>query len=647
MGNKSFTIRCDITDNFTQQTQMITKDVSCITTSGSLSSNEIWPSDVTLQGTVTVPSGLSLTISGSTVQFPSGVSLIVNGSLYAEYSTFTSTGSTTPGSWGNIQFNGDGANGSTLNQVGISYGTEIDLNNTDGVLIQGCNITNNSDNGIYLYFSSDCNISYNTIANSNIYHGIRMDGGSLNNCYQNIIYKTNQNHQGAGILYSGCYGFIWQNDIRGYNWGIGAIWGASPLFYNPDNDGRNNRITNCLDGVMAYQQSWPVICPDVAGDFFPYLGNSIYNNNPYNVYFTSGDPPLTAEVTWWGGDPAPSMFYAPGSSVEYWDCLTYDPWSDFPLPSVSSSGWAQGGRQIEQRSGKAHELNGAKTAKSTTSASIISSQRRVAFPVVEQQPPGQSRYDGIRLRLQNKYKEAKDFFLSYLGKHPNDQAAYVELYNCYNKETAADIINYFESLPSVAAKEHKLLLSNLYLMQKDIAKAKKVNDGLISKSKNTALAEKAKLNNFYIALYNDNDPESAATILSDALSAPALSTDMELSDAQHALETYIDPKTGTKPNFKLLAKAAEPLPTTYGMDQNYPNPFNPSTTINYQLPENSHVVIKIYDLLGRDVRTLVNEDKPAGRYSVDFNASNFSSGTYFYTIRAGNYNAVKKLMLLK
>lgn len=87
--------------------------------------------------------------------------------------------------------------------------------------------------------------------------------------------------------------------------------------------------------------------------------------------------------------------------------------------------------------------------------------------------------------------------------------------------------------------------------------------------------------------------------------------------------------------------------TDYALSQNYPNPFNPSTVINYQVPVNNHVLIKVYDILGRDVRTLVNEEKSAGRYSVEFDASNLSSGIYFYTIHSGNYTATKKMMLMK
>jgi len=90
----------------------------------------------------------------------------------------------------------------------------------------------------------------------------------------------------------------------------------------------------------------------------------------------------------------------------------------------------------------------------------------------------------------------------------------------------------------------------------------------------------------------------------------------------------------------------------FSIAQNYPNPFNPSTTIKYQLPEISFVVIKVFDILGREVATLVNEEKPAGSYEVVFNAAQVSrpeiaSGIYFYQLQAGNYSEIKKMILLK
>jgi photosystem II stability/assembly factor-like uncharacterized protein len=89
------------------------------------------------------------------------------------------------------------------------------------------------------------------------------------------------------------------------------------------------------------------------------------------------------------------------------------------------------------------------------------------------------------------------------------------------------------------------------------------------------------------------------------------------------------------------------LPSRTSIYQNYPNPFNPSTTIRYELPRSSRVSIKVYNTLGQEVATLVNETKPAGVYTVEFDAAGLASGMYFYRLQAGDFVQTKKLVVLK
>ncbi|MCH7938859.1 MAG: T9SS type A sorting domain-containing protein [Candidatus Marinimicrobia bacterium] len=89
------------------------------------------------------------------------------------------------------------------------------------------------------------------------------------------------------------------------------------------------------------------------------------------------------------------------------------------------------------------------------------------------------------------------------------------------------------------------------------------------------------------------------------------------------------------------------LPTVFSLSQNYPNPFNPATTINYTLPRQTKHTLKVYNLLGAEVATLVSDTKPAGAYSITWNAQRFASGLYFIRLEAGDYNNVKKMILLK
>jgi len=104
-------------------------------------------------------------------------------------------------------------------------------------------------------------------------------------------------------------------------------------------------------------------------------------------------------------------------------------------------------------------------------------------------------------------------------------------------------------------------------------------------------------------------------------------------------------------------------PTEFRLEQNYPNPFNPVTKIRFVIPnevrnlkdfssqvsrnDNALVTLKVYDVLGKEVATLVNEEKPAGSYEVDFNASNLSSGVYFYQLKSGSFAQTNKMILLR
>ena len=105
------------------------------------------------------------------------------------------------------------------------------------------------------------------------------------------------------------------------------------------------------------------------------------------------------------------------------------------------------------------------------------------------------------------------------------------------------------------------------------------------------------------------------------------------------------------------------FPNNFMLYQNYPNPFDPTTTIHFVIPNEvrnskdtrnteyysvqQNVTLKVYDVLGREVATLVNEQKPAGNYEVTFDAADLSSGIYFYTLRAGSKNITKKMILLR
>lgn len=98
---------------------------------------------------------------------------------------------------------------------------------------------------------------------------------------------------------------------------------------------------------------------------------------------------------------------------------------------------------------------------------------------------------------------------------------------------------------------------------------------------------------------------------------------------------------------KELITTTEQIPKEYYLSNAYPNPFNPTTRIKYSIKEDGLVILKVYDILGREITTLVNEVELAGNYTVNFDASDLSSGVYFYSITSGNFKAVKKMLLIR
>lgn len=103
---------------------------------------------------------------------------------------------------------------------------------------------------------------------------------------------------------------------------------------------------------------------------------------------------------------------------------------------------------------------------------------------------------------------------------------------------------------------------------------------------------------------------------------------------------YSQPLTG-------ITQGNNEIPSDYLLSQNYPNPFNPTTAINYSIPFGGNVLLKVYDILGNESVVLVNENKPAGNYTVQFNAAALSSGIYFYRLKSGSYSQTRKMIIVK
>jgi hypothetical protein len=134
---------------------------------------------------------------------------------------------------------------------------------------------------------------------------------------------------------------------------------------------------------------------------------------------------------------------------------------------------------------------------------------------------------------------------------------------------------------------------------------------------------------------------------------PILNISMPLEMTYHIGDVIVADELGQPLETVLLQSPGEgdqTGPEGYALQQNYPNPFNPTTSINFQIPNpksQTHVVLRIYNILGQEVATLVNETKTPGYYSVTWDASDMSSGVYVYRLTAGDFTATRSMMLMK
>jgi Secretion system C-terminal sorting domain len=141
---------------------------------------------------------------------------------------------------------------------------------------------------------------------------------------------------------------------------------------------------------------------------------------------------------------------------------------------------------------------------------------------------------------------------------------------------------------------------------------------------------------------------SFSTARDAAISAYDVSTHVVWTDTRHGSTNHeIYYKQNPTGNISGIENISLDFPEGFMLDQNYPNPFNPSTSIKYQVSSNTQVSLKVYDVLGNEVAILVNEEKPAGSYEVDFNAVGLSSGIYFYKLQSASFVETKKMTLLK
>lgn len=226
-----------------------------------------------------------------------------------------------------------------------------------------------------------------------------------------------------------------------------------------------------------------------------------------------------------------------------------------------------------------------------------------------------------------------------------------------NGKTWKQILKANENMKSIAV-DNKIIfcgseLGNVFLSKDDGATWKNINSGVVYSNIKGVAFSKGNLFSAHSkgGVYLSTDGGDTWGMESDALLFNNINS-MAINDQYIFVGTNKNGlwKRSLADLLKKLTsieKISDVIPWEYSLMQNYPNPFNPVTKIKFGLPENAFTKLIIYDILGREVETLINTEMLAGEHDVSFNATNLSSGTYFYKIVANKYTSIKKMLFIK
>lgn len=568
-------------------------------------------------GNINIMNGGVLTIGqGSQINFNSGSPLIVNGRLDANgLSSNTMINFNFPSNAGAIVFDGSSSPASSLNFVNISNASEIRCLNGTNVTIQHC-ILKNCTNGIYIY-SSAPTIRNNTIDDP-YNNGIYGEANGRSPLIQgNTIKKVNhnvKNFQGIYLLNS-TSPYITGNDIKNFDYGIYYGGGGTGVLSDGSSNyiSRNNRLTNNYRGLTVAWGSYLT----AGTPSYPFRGgsNSIYANTTADAYaYQNGT--ILAYHNWWGSDGAQTM--ANNGGVIYATMpLTSDPWVSIPLSKLNAG-----------------------LTETSNSSGLSANSTEVPFSDI---------YTGISLEEENKIEEAVNHYKQMVEKESHSGFALSSLAKIYYNSKKDEIKDYFKALRSRKRPGDRIkasasnFLAGMYLDQNDYEGAMGIYDEIIKELPDDYAGINAKFEKFFSALHYKKDLSTARAMLDEIKSLKSDDNDylMRLAVAEYQLNG------ASGNNLKKAIEDETNKITQAELFNNYPNPFNPVTVISYQIPIAGKVSLKVYDVLGKEVASLVDEYKNEGKYSVQFNASSLPSGMYIYEIRANNFIRSGKMLLLK
>jgi tetratricopeptide (TPR) repeat protein len=457
-------------------------------------------------------------------------------------------------------------------------------------------------------------------------YGMMVDGS-----YRSLIEDNwlSNNHIGLLVINSGpvLHGNIIED---GDSLGVFCLSGAHPHFGDTllQNPG-NNVVRNSTACQIYSIESNPFFGMGMERVFGGY--NSVCESTEeVPLIAAEGNSFISAHSNWWGTEnPGEGRFVTDGKAV-----IDYD----YPLSFDPNSGMRPFGNATSNETGSDDP------------------------PLMTLTPEQFQLRQAMLLRAQRKYREAVALYANLISTKPNareSRYALAELRNTYHDylrwsgdtTLQATLESYLRTQVSnhpnqIIKRIANTLRAGEMRIRRDYSTAIEVYQQLLQSAtsdedRRTCLF--ALFNIHALGLRNRDEAESYLTQLQNQFPS-----DVRTGVAAIRFRGMIDESRAIGMQKSMAGNNKQvQLPFEFSLSQNYPNPFNPVTIVTYALPVDTHTHLKIYDILGREVISLVDENMPAGYHQSTFDASGFSSGVYFYRMEAGSFASVKKLLLLK
>ncbi len=464
--------------------------------------------------------------------------------------------------------------------------------------------------------SSASSISYCEVSNANsgIYENgvsVNISNSAIKNCTNGIyLYSSNPTIQNNNIhnnSYAGVYTIssspkLYNNYLQNNGYGVYCSTSSNPSFGSGSTQGDNN-VTGNGYGVFCWNNSLPML-----GQSSPLNGG--YDNlvnTSWNVYNMSSGS-IYAQNNWWGTTNTQNFKIAGTGGVVSSPYLSSA--VSIPAPPLNNSVSTPYASNVSDVS-LLSELNNAYQLVATND---LVGARSICLSLITSYPDSSLSFNALNL-LKDTYP---------LTNLPVLKYAYDSLF--HNK-----------------AKKELYAMAGLIMADIDTANRLNLIDSVINAYKGDSVVELALFDKFVYYYFGQGDKQNALEVSKEL--------DMLFSQSQGSVEAHSilgDQGSGSvnASGEQTPGRIATQTSTEYSLS-NYPNPFNPTTTISYNLSTSGHVTVKIYDILGREVKTLVNEDESPGHHNAVFDASRLASGVYFYRLTAPGIAQVKKMVVTK